>query len=97
MSKSYCVYILASKKNGVLYIGVTSDLQNRINQHKSEAVRGFTSEYFVHKLVYYEQTEDVNSAISREKVLKKWNRSWKIQLIEKDNPNWKDLSEDWYS
>ena len=97
MNKSYYVYILASKKNGVLYIGVTSDLQNRINQHKNEAITGFTSRYFVHKLVYYEQTEDVNSAISREKILKKWNRNWKIRLIEKNNPTWGDLSEDWYS
>jgi putative endonuclease len=96
MNKSYYVYIVASKKNGVLYIGVTSDLQNRMNQHKNEAIQGFTSKYIIHKLVYYEQTEDVNSAISREKVLKKWNRSWKIELIEKDNPTWKDLSEDWY-
>ena len=96
MNKSYYVYILASKKNGVLYIGVTSDLQNRMNQHKNEMIPGFTSKYFVHKLVYYEQTEDVNSAISREKVLKKWKRSWKIKLIETNNPTWKDLSEDWY-
>jgi putative endonuclease len=97
MSKSYYIYILASKRNGILYTGVTSNLQNRISQHKTEAVKGFTSKYFVHKLVYYEQTEDVNSAISREKVLKKWNRSWKIRLIETDNPTWRDLSEDWYS
>ena len=97
MSKSYYIYILASKKNGVLYIGVTSDLQSRINQHKTEAAKGFSSKYFVHKLVYFEQTEDVNSAISREKTLKKWNRSWKIRLIETNNPTWRDLSEDWYS
>ena len=96
MNKSYYVYILSSKKNGVFYIGVTSDLKNRMNQHKNEVIQDFTSKYLVHKLVYYEQTEDVNSALSREKVLKKWNRSWKIQLIEKDNPTWKDLSKDWY-
>jgi len=96
MSKSYYVYILASKKDGVLYIGVTSDLQNRLNQHKTSMLEGFTSKYFVHKLVYYEQTENIESAISREKAIKKWNRDWKIKLIEKDNPTWKDLSEEWY-
>ena len=91
--KQYCVYILASKKNGVLYIGVTSNLQKRIWEHKNNVVEGFTKKYFVHKLVYFEQTSDVNSALLREKQLKKWKREWKINLIEKENPFWKDLYE----
>ena len=91
LSKLYCVYIVASKKNGVLYIGVTSNLQKRIWEHKNNIVKGFTQKYFIHRLVYYEQTENVYSALTREKQLKKWNRSWKIELIEKNNPNWKDL------
>ena len=91
--KQYCVYILASKKNGVLYIGVTSDLQKRIWEHKNNVVKGFTQKYFVHKLVYFEQTTDVHSALTREKQLKKWKREWKINLIKKENPYWKDLYE----
>ena len=91
--KQYCVYILASKKDGVLYIGVTSNLQKRIWEHKNNIVEGFTKEYFVHRLVYFEQTTDVNSALLREKQLKKWKREWKINLIEKENPYWKDLYE----
>ncbi len=91
--KQYCVYILASKKDGVLYIGVTSNLQKRIWEHKNNVVEGFTKEYFVHRLVYFEQTTDVNSALLREKQLKKWKREWKINLIEKENPYWKDLHE----
>lgn len=89
--KEYYVYILASKKQGVLYIGVTSELTKRVWQHKNSLVDGFTKQYFVHKLVYFENTTDINSAITREKQLKKWNRDWKIKLIEKDNPNWDDL------
>ncbi|OGE19262.1 hypothetical protein A3J19_04645 [Candidatus Daviesbacteria bacterium RIFCSPLOWO2_02_FULL_41_8] len=87
----YYVYIMASRKNGTLYTGVTSDLIKRIHQHKSEAIDGFTKKYNVHLLVYFEQTEDINSAIIREKRIKTWKRQWKIELIEKDNPNWKDL------
>ena len=87
----YYVYILASKKNGTLYIGVTSDLIKRIYEHKNELVKGFTKEYGVHNLVYFETTESVESAIAREKQLKKWNRAWKIRLIEKCNPDWRDL------
>jgi len=90
---NYYIYILASKKNGTLYIGVTSDLKKRIYQHKTKLVEGFTEKYKVDQLVYFEQTGDVTSAISREKQLKKWNRAWKIRLIEEDNPMWKDLSE----
>ena len=89
--KFYYVYILASKKNGTLYIGITSDLIKRIYQHKSEQIQGFTQKYAVHKLVYWEQTTDVLSAISREKRLKNWKRKWKIELIEKENPLWEDL------
>jgi len=86
-----CVYMLASQKNGTLYIGVTSDLVKRIWQHKNGLVDGFTKKYSVHYLVYFEQTSDITSAIQREKQLKKWNRQWKINLIEKQNPEWIDL------
>lgn len=85
------VYILASQKNGTLYVGVTSDLVKRIYQHKHGLADGFTKKYSVHSLVYYEQTEDTMSALQREKQLKNWKRQWKIELIEKNNPNWKDL------
>lgn len=89
--KQYFVYILASKRNGTLYIGVTSDLLKRVWEHKEKAVEGFTEKYGVDKLVYYEQTGDVMSAIEREKRLKKWNRDWKVRLIEEHNPEWRDL------
>lgn len=92
MSKTYYVYILASKINGTLYIGVTSNLEQRIQQHRSKTFKGFTEKYEVHNLVYYESTDSAETALSREKQLKKWNRSWKIELIEKDNPNWDDIS-----
>lgn len=88
-----CVYILASKRNGTLYIGVTSDLIKRAWEHKNDLVDGFTKEYGVHQLVYFEMLDDMESAIQREKQLKKWNRDWKIDLIEKDNPEWADLYE----
>ena len=87
----YYVYILANKKNGTLYIGVTKDLFKRIYEHKQNLVAGFTKKYNVHKLVYFEAATDIQSAIIREKQLKKWNRNWKIELIEKSNPDWKDL------
>ena len=90
-SKSYYVYILASERNGTLYIGVTNDLKRRIYEHKNILVEGFTKKYSVHSLVYYEETSDINSAIEREKQIKKWNRKWKTNLIEKDNPDWNDL------
>ncbi|MBX3648438.1 MAG: GIY-YIG nuclease family protein [Rhodocyclaceae bacterium] len=86
-----CVYILASKRNGTLYIGVTSDLVKRVWEHQNDLVEGFTKKYAVHRLVYYEMLENMESAIQREKQLKKWNRDWKIDLIEKDNPEWHDL------
>ena len=89
--KQPSVYILASKRNGTLYIGVTSNLVQRIWQHKSDLVEGFTKKYQVHTLVYYEQHADMQAAITREKQLKKWNRAWKIELIEKANPQWRDL------
>ena len=89
--KQYYVYILASKKNGTVYIGVTGDLTKRIYEHKQNLVGGFTKQYNVHNLVYYEIYEDINEAILREKQMKKWNRQWKINLIEKKNPDWNDL------
>jgi len=89
--KNPAIYILASKRNGTLYIGVTSDLIKRIYQHKNSEIEGFTKKYNVKTLVYFEQSEDMITAIAREKQLKKWNRSWKINLIEKSNPNWNDL------
>jgi len=87
----YYVYILASKKNGTLYVGVTSDIIKRIYEHKNGFSEGFTKKYSVHNLVYYETTESVESAITREKQLKKWNRDWKTKLIEQSNPAWRDL------
>ena len=89
-----CVYILASKRNGTLYVGVTSDLLARTWQHKNSAVEGFTSKYDVYYLVWYELHESMDSAIAREKAIKKWNRTWKLKLIEKLNPEWKDLYND---
>lgn len=89
--KNYYVYILTNKKNGALYIGVTSNLIKRIQEHRNKTVKGFTEKYNIHQLVHYEQTEDINSVLTREKALKKWNRQWKINLIEKENPNWEDL------
>ncbi len=94
MQKLPAVYILASKKKGTLYIGVTSDLVKRIWQHKNKIIDGFSKTYHVHNLVYYEIHSEMNEAILREKQLKKWNRQWKINLIEKSNSNWKDLFDD---
>ena len=89
--RSYWVYILASRIGGTIYIGVTNDLVRRVFEHRSDLIPGFTSEHGVHKLVYYEQHSTAESAIKREKRLKKWKRAWKIELIEKQNPNWDDL------
>ena len=89
--KNYYVYILASERNGTLYIGITSDLIKRIYEHKNNIIKGFTQKYNIHNLVYYEQTLDIISAIQREKNLKKWRRKWKLDLIEKINPSWQDL------
>ncbi len=93
MNKNPSVYILASKKNGTLYIGVTSSLIQRVWQHKNKQVAGFTEKYNVSTLVYFEQHETMGTAITREKQLKKWNRDWKINLIEENNPQWEDLWE----
>ena len=90
-TKQPAVYILASQRNGTLYIGVTSDLVQRVWQHRNDLVEGFTKKYGVHRLVYYELHADMTEAIQREKRLKKWNRAWKIELIEKENPEWLDL------
>jgi putative endonuclease len=89
--KQYFVYILASRKNGTLYIGVTNNLPERIYQHKNNLVAGFTQKYAVRNLVYYEVYQRIQDAITREKRIKKWKRQWKIELIEKSNPNWQDL------
>ena len=94
MEKDYYVYILASKRNGTLYIGITSDLIKRVWEHKNKFVDGFTKRYNINKLVYYEQYSDPENAIKREKRLKKYNRKWKLNLIEEVNPDWKDLYEE---
>ena len=92
--KTPCVYILASKQNGTLYIGVTSDIARRVWEHRSDAVEGFTKKYAVHTLVYYELHATMPDAILREKQVKRWNRAWKIRLIQQLNPQWRDLYED---
>ena len=92
--KQPCVYILASERNGTLYTGVTSDLVQRVYQHKNNLVEGFTQKYGVHTLVYYEIHENMETAITREKHIKNWKRQWKIELIEKANKTWRDLYND---
>jgi putative endonuclease len=89
--KNYYIYILASKKDGVIYTGVTDNLIRRVFEHKEGSVEGFSKKYFVKKLVYFETTSDINSAINREKQIKRWKREWRVELIEEDNPNWLDL------
>ncbi|PZN84060.1 MAG: GIY-YIG nuclease [Candidatus Methylumidiphilus alinenensis] len=91
MNKQPCVYMLSSRRNGTLYIGVTSDLIRRVYQHRTEAADGFSKRYGVHDLVWYEVHEMMESAILREKQLKNWSRIAKIRLIEQQNPNWRDL------
>lgn len=86
------IYIMASKRRGTLYIGVTTDITRRIYEHQNDVLDGFTKKYGVHTLVYVESHVYIDSAIQREKALKKWNRAWKIELIEKSNPEWMDLS-----
>jgi len=88
---TYFVYVMTSKRNGTLYIGITNELIYRVDQHKVGIIKGFTQKYKVHNLVYYEETDSVEAAILREKQLKKWKREWKIDLIEKRNPYWNDL------
>jgi putative endonuclease len=90
---AYYVYLLASRKDGALYIGVTNDLIRRTFEHRSKMIKGFTSKYNITRLVWFEIYDDPVSAISREKELKKWRRSWKVALIEQENPNWNDLYE----
>ena len=90
MEKAFCVYILASARNGTLYVGVTSNLVQRVWQHKEGLVDGFTKEHEIKLLVWFEQHENAESAIQREKQIKKWNREWKVRLIEADNPYWND-------
>ena len=89
-----CVYILASRRAGALYVGVTADLVQRVWQHKSDFVKGFTSRYNIHSLVWYEAHDSMESAIAREKAIKKWRRQWKIELIVQNNPDWRDLYSD---
>ncbi len=91
--KAPCAYILASKPNGTLYIGATSNLAQRVWQHTNDFVEGFTKRYGVHRLVWYEAHESMEGALTRERMLKRWKRTWKIELIEKDNPTWSDLSD----
>ena len=95
--KNYYVYILANKTNSTVYIGVTNDLMRRLWEHRNDMADGFTKQYHVHKLVYYESTTDVNEAIAREKQLKGWRRARKNDLIESVNPAWKDLAGDWFT
>ena len=89
--KPPCVYLLANKRNGTLYVGVTSDLVQRVWQHKNDLVEGFSKRYGVHMLVWYEECGTMEAAISREKANKEWKRAWKIRLIEDRNPEWKDM------
>mgnify|MGYP001598204962 CR=1 FL=1 len=92
--KQPCVYLLASRRNGTLYVGVTSDLVKRVWEHKENLVDGFTKRYGVHTLVWYELHESMEAAIHREKAIKEWKRRWKLELIEKTNPEWRDLYAD---
>ena len=91
MLHTYYVYTLTSKRNGTLYIGVTNNLIRRIYEHKNDMTEGFTKKYRIHRLVYYEEFNNVNDAITREKRMKKWKRSWKIELIKSVNSKWRDL------
>ena len=94
MEKNFCVYLLASGRNGTLYVGVTSDLPKRAWEHRNKAVEGFTKAHGVDKLVWFEQFTDAQTAICREKQLKQWRRQWKLELIERTNPYWRDLYDD---
>lgn len=89
--REYFVYILASKRNGTVYTGITNDLLRRVDEHKKDLVKGFTKKYGVHMLVYFEQCDDYDTALQREKQIKEWKREWKLELIEKVNPLWQDL------
>ena len=91
----YSVYILTNWNDRVMYVGMTNDLERRLYEHKNKLVKGFTEKYNIHKLVYFEETQDVYAAITREKEIKKWRREKKNTLVNKTNPEWKDLSEEW--
>ena len=94
MTRSFFVYILASRRNGTLYVGVTNDLARRMSEHKSKLVPGFARKYRVDKLVYFEEYPSILEARARERALKRWDRAWKLALIEEMNPQWRDLSEE---
>ena len=96
MQNRYFVYIIANRKHGVLYTGVTNDLKRRLYEHKNKLIPGFSKKYNLSILLYYDETNDINSAIQREKQIKGWLRSKKIALIESKNPDWHDLSKDWF-
>ncbi len=92
----YYLYIITNKKDGVLYIGVTNNLERRIFEHKNKLIKGFSSRYNLNKLIYFEIFQSINEAIKREKNMKKWKREWKIKLIIEKIPNWNDLSNNWF-
>ncbi|MFC1724094.1 GIY-YIG nuclease family protein [candidate division KSB1 bacterium] len=94
MIKKYYIYIMSNKKDGTLYIGITNDLKRRVYEHKDGKIKGFTKRYNLDKLIYFEEFKNIDEAIIREKMLKRWNRTWKTELLEKSNPDWKDLYDD---
>jgi putative endonuclease len=94
MDALFYVYILATRKGGPIYVGVTNDLHRRVFEHKTHAIKGFTARYNIDRLVYFEVFESIEAAIAREKKLKRWRREWKVALIERENPEWRDLAED---
>ncbi|MFA6215872.1 MAG: GIY-YIG nuclease family protein [Patescibacteria group bacterium] len=94
-SIQYYIYIMTNKGNTVLYTGVTNNLQERVYQHKTKVIKGFTSKYNINKLVYFEEFDYIEDAIAREKQIKNWHRQWKINMINEFNPDWNDLSEEW--
>ena len=93
----YYVYILTNMRNGTLYVGMTNNLERRVFEHKNGVLEGFTKKYGLNTLIYFEVHQNVNDAILREKQLKKWKRQWKIDLVEKENPDWNDIARDWYN
>ena len=97
MEKTYYVYIMASKRNGTIYTGVTNNLERRVYEHKNNIIKGFTSKYKIHNLVYFEETNDINEALAFEKRIKGWLRKKKIDLIEAMNPHWNDLAKEWFN
>ena len=93
----YYIYIITNKKDGVLYIGVTNNLERRFFEHKNKLIKGFSSKYNLDKLIYFEEHQFIEEAKKREKNMKKWKRAWKINLVVKENPNWDDLAKNWYN